>query len=181
MKKITISVIAGAFLFLGISDQSLAQTSMNSQDEKEMSELSAKLVRMKKSVDQFANELASAYSDQRGVLSSFGQDVRVDIAENPEEYIVKADLPGMDKDKITVTLEGGRVLKIAGSREAIKEETGPNMVKRERMEGKFERVIELPAECKSEGISASYKNGVLEVIIPKKESAKPEMIKVNIK
>jgi HSP20 family protein len=86
----------------------------------------------------------------------------------------------MDKDKITVTLESGKLLKISGSREAMKQEAGPNVVKRERMVGKFERAIELPAECKSDGISASYKNGVLEVRIPKKETAKPEMIKVTV-
>lgn len=180
MIKMLFSSVAGILVVGIMSCGSFAQSNAGDREEKEMAELSSKLVRMKRSVDQFANELASAYSDRKGLFSSFGQDVRVDIADNQNEYTVKADLPGMDKDKITVTLEGGRILKIAGSREAIRQETGPSMVRRERMEGNFERVIELPAECRSDGIRASYKNGVLEIVIPKKETSKPETIKVSI-
>ncbi len=176
VKAISLIVLFSVF----ITGAAFCQTTMTAQDEKKLEEFSKNLVRMKRSMDSFVKELVSAYSDQSTPLSVFGSDVRVDISENTKEFTVKADLPGMDKDKITVTLEGGRTLKISGSRQAIKQETGPNMVRQERMEGKFERVIELPAECKPDGIKASYKNGVLEIIIPKKEEAKPDMIKVDI-
>lgn len=176
IKLIALTTLLGIFA----AGMAFSQTTMTAQDEKNLEDLSKKLVRMKRSMDSFVKELASSYSDQSSALSIFGSDVRVDIAENPKEFIVKADLPGMDKDKITVILEGGKTLKISGSREMIKQETGPNMVRRERMEGKFERVIELTSECKSDGIKASYKNGVLEIVIPKKEETKTDMIKVNI-
>jgi len=178
MKMYKIAIIA--LLSVSLAGPAFGQTAMNEQDEKNLEELSKKLVRMKRSMDSFMKELASSYSDQAGGFSGFGSDVRVDITENPKEFIVKADLPGMDKDKITVTLERAKVLKITGSRESIKQETGPNVVRHERMEGRFERIIDLPAECRPDGIKASYKNGVLEITIPKKEEAKPEMIKVDI-
>jgi HSP20 family protein len=49
------------------------------------------------------------------------------------------------------------------------------------MEGSFERVIELPAECKSDGITAAYNNGVLEIVVPKKEAVKPETVNVTVR
>jgi HSP20 family protein len=178
MKKI-LSIAAVICLFA--SGLAVAQTDMTAKEEKELEELSQKLVRMKHAVDKFANELVSTYPAQgRSPYGGFGGDVRVDIVENEKSFLVTADLPGMDKDKITVTLESGRILRISGSREMVRTETGPNVVKQERMEGKFERVLELPAECKSDGISASYKNGVLEITILKKEPTKPETVKVNV-
>ncbi|MCM8761535.1 MAG: Hsp20/alpha crystallin family protein [Candidatus Omnitrophica bacterium] len=175
MKNIVFMVAAACFLASVFGD-GYAQTQMSAKEEKELEELSGKLVRMKRAVDKFANELVSSF-DERGreYVAPVGRLVRVE-----KDFTVKADLPGMDKDKIVVTLENNRILKISGSRESSVTEKGPNIVRQERMEGRFERVVELPAECKNEGISASYKNGVLEIIIPKKEAAKPQAIKVKV-
>ncbi|MCM8790344.1 MAG: Hsp20/alpha crystallin family protein [Candidatus Omnitrophica bacterium] len=180
MKNIVFMVAAACFLASVFGD-GYAQTQMSAKEEKELEELSGKLVRMKRAVDKFANELVSSF-DERGreYVAPVGRLVRVDVIENEKDFTVKADLPGMDKDKIVVTLENNRILKISGSRESSVTEKGPNIVRQERMEGRFERVVELPAECKNEGISASYKNGVLEIIIPKKEAAKPQAIKVKV-
>jgi len=175
MKKILV-IISACFLTASVA---YGQTTLTDQDEKNLAELSKKLVRMKRDMDAFMKELSSSYSASGGV-SSFGSDVRIDIVEKPKEFIVKADLPGMDKDKIVVTLDNNRLLKIAGTREMIKEETSPNMVRQERMEGRFERVVELPKECRGEDVKASYANGVLEIVIPKKEETKPETVKVNV-
>jgi HSP20 family protein len=170
-----------AVLAVCVAGTAMAQSTMTEQDERNLEALSKRLVRMKREMDNFMGELASAYSDKGQGLGTFGSDVRVDVVENKKDFVVKADLPGMDKDRITVTLERGRLLRISGQREAAVEEKGPNVVRHERMEGRFERAIELPAECRSDGVSASYKNGVLEVTIPKKEEAKPEMVKVDVK
>ena len=175
MKKFVIIISA----CLVMASVAYGQSTLTDQDEKNLAELSKKLVRMKRDMDAFMKELSSSYSGQGGG-SSFGSDVKIDIVEKTKEFVVKADLPGMDKDKIVVTLDNNRLLKIAGTRELIKEETTPNMVRQERMEGRFERVIELPKECKSEDIRASYTNGVLEIVIPKKEETKPETVKVNV-
>ena len=181
MGKLTIIAALCAMTLAGLPQAARAQHTVTDQDEKNLEELSRRLIRSKKIMDRFMGDLAGAYSDQGKLLSAYGSDVRVDIIENAKDFVVKADLPGMDKDKMTVTLEQGKILKIAGSREMEVNESGPNVVRHERMEGKFERVIELPAECKPDGIGASYRNGVLEITIPKKEASKPETIKVDIK
>lgn len=177
MRKILII----ALLCMGLAGTGIAQTAVPDKDERDLEALSKKLIRMKREMDSFMGELASSYAGQTKGFAGFGSDVRVDIVENAKDFVVRADIPGMDKDKITVTLERGKILKISGAREMTVDEAGPNIVRHERMEGKFERVIELPAECRSDGISGSYNNGVLEIKIPKKEEARPEMVKVSIK
>ena len=158
-----------------------AQANDRTQEERNLEILSKKLVRMKKEMDKFVKDMSATYQTQVDpAIAAYGSDVKVDMIENDKDFVVTADLPGMDKDKIVVTLDNNKVLKISGSREATKTQAGPNVVKQERMEGKFERVVELPAECKSDGIKASYKNGVLEITIPKKEPAKKETIKVSV-
>lgn len=176
-----IIIVAAGVCCLCFAAIAAAQTDMTAKEERELEELSKRLVRMKHAVDKFANELVSSYPGQAGQAGGvFSSDVRVDIAENEKDFVVKADLPGMDKDKIVVTLEGGKVLKIAGSREMYTSQAGPNVVRQERMEGRFERVVELPAECRNEGVKASYTNGVLEITIPKKEAVKATTVKVNV-
>lgn len=185
MKKMTIaviiSVLGASLAFAQTYDR--APVDDQTQEEKNLEILSKKLVRMKREMDKFVKDMTAAYSPAQdpALMAAFGSDVRVDVAENDEGFIVTADLPGMDKDKIDITLESGRILKISGARHVEKKETSPGgVIRQERMEGKFERVLELPAECKSEGISASYKNGVLEIAIPKKTPAKVETVKVKV-
>jgi len=104
----------------------------------------------------------------------------VDVMEKPDNIIVKADLPGMEKDKIEVTLMNSRILKIGGSRDMVREEQAQGAVRQERLSGKFERILELPAECLNKGIKAAYNNGVLEIDIPKRKSVKKETVKVKV-
>ena len=183
MKRLLI-VIAASFI---ASSPAIAQTydtptaESPTQEEKNLEILSKKLVRMKKEMDKFIKDMSAAYDAPDGALTSgFGSDVKVDVVENSNGFVVTADLPGMEKDKIDVTLESGKILKISGIRHMEKTQTSPGVVRQERMEGRFERVLVLPAECKSDGISASYKNGVLEITIQKKEPAKKESVKVKI-
>ena len=177
MKKTSIIIL----MLLAISGSAFAETSPTEQDYKNMDELRVKLVRMKREMDKFIKDIIGTYPDQAlNAVDVFGQDVKVDIAETDKDVIVKADLPGMDKDKIEITLLNNKILKIGGSREMAKKETAPGMVRQERMSGRFERVIELPVECMSEGIKAAYKNGVLEVDIPKKKPGKEETVKINV-
>ena len=177
MKKIAVAMLICALA----AGSGLAALDPTEEDYKNLEEMRAKLVRMKKEMDRFVKDVISAYPDQgSAAVSEFGQGVTVDIAENDKEVIVKADLPGMEKDKIEVTLENNRSLKIAGSREAMKKETAPGMVKQERMQGKFERILELPADCISENIKATYNNGVLEIVIPKMKKAQEKAVKVKV-
>ena len=177
MKKTGIVIL----MLLAISGTAFAETGPTEQDYKNLDELRVKLMRMKKEMDRFMKDIIGTYPDQAlGAIDVFGLDVKVDIAETDKDVIVKADLPGMDKDKIEVTLLNSKILKIGGSREMAKKEAIPGMVRQERMSGRFERVLELPVECMNEGIKAAYKNGVLEIDIPKKKPGKEETVKINV-
>jgi len=158
-----------------------AETAPTEQDYKNLDELRVKLMRMKKEMDRFMKDIISTYPDQAlNAVDVFGADVKVDIAQTDKDVIVKADLPGMDKDKIEITLLNNKILKIGGTRNVEKKEAAPGMVRQERMSGKFERVLELPVECLNEGIKAAYNNGVLEIDIPKKKPGKEETVKINV-
>ncbi len=184
MKSIAIAVIicllSGSALFAQSFDERTADE--QAQDEKNLEILSKRLIRMKKGMDKFVKDMTTVYSGAAGDTGTapFGSDVKVDIVENDKDFLVTADLPGMEKDKIDVVLEGGKMLKISGMRSVEKKVEAPGVVRQERMEGRFERILELPAECKGEGIIASYNNGVLEITIPKKEPAQKEAVKVKV-
>lgn len=106
----------------------------------------------------------------------------VDIAENENELIVKADIPDMKFEDIDVRLENG-TLTLRGERKFEKstggeKEGGWHRV--ERSYGTFERVFTLPDTVDPEKVHADYKNGVLTVTLPKKEIAKPRQVKVKV-
>ncbi len=90
----------------------------------------------------------------------------VDIQEEADRFLVKADLPGVDPEKIEVTAENG-VLTIQGSRESEKTEENSEYKRFERVTGKFLRRFTLPDTANTEAIAASTKHGVLEISIPK--------------
>ena len=158
------------------------QTQSSSEDEYvDLKQLRQKIVRMKQEVDKLIKDItATAPVVGESLVGGFGQDVRVDVTETDKSVIVKADLPGMDKDKIDISLERGKTLTISGSREIVQKMTAPGVVHQERMSGKFQRTIELPAECLNEGIKASYNSGVLDIEIPKKKEAKKEAVKIKV-
>ncbi|MDI6764892.1 MAG: Hsp20/alpha crystallin family protein [Thermodesulfobacteriota bacterium] len=97
----------------------------------------------------------------------------LDVSETKNDLVVKAELPGMDPKDIDISLNEG-ILTIKGERKQEKEENEQNYHLIERSYGSFTRLVRLPREVKSEKISASYKNGVLKVTLPKSEEAKKE-------
>lgn len=101
----------------------------------------------------------------------------LDVAEREDELIVKADLPGMKAQDIDIHLEGN-VLTLSGQKTAGEEEKDENLYRCERRYGSFRRSITLPSTVDAEKIEASYDNGVLTVVVPKSEAAKPKKIKV---
>lgn len=156
-------------------------TGPTEEDYQNIDKLKSRLIRMKRETDSFIKELMKTYpEDISGTAEYLGSDIKVDVAEGLKDITVRADLPGMDKDKISVVLENHRILKISGERDIAKKELSPGIVRQERVQGKIERILELPAECQSEGIKANYKNGVLEIVIPKKPVTKDESVKIKI-
>ncbi len=109
---------------------------------------------------------------------------RVDIAETEAEFIVRAELPGIDPDSIDVTLEED-VLSIAGSRSFDSgteetEEDGLKYRRREIVEGKFIRKIRLADEVDVDAVTATSSNGILEVTVPKQPAELPRKVTVSV-
>lgn len=104
----------------------------------------------------------------------------IDVSENSEEFIVKADIPGISEKDLSVTLSGDNLI-IKGERKEEKEEKGKHFHRVERRYGSFQRSIPIPVAVDSEKIKAEYSNGVLEIHLPKTAEAKPKEIKISVK
>jgi HSP20 family protein len=103
----------------------------------------------------------------------------VDIQETDNEFIVRADLPGVKKEDIKVAVADG-ILAVEGDRRQEKEEKGKRFHKVEREYGRFVRRFALPTEVDGEKVHAEFKEGVLNVVLPKAPAAKPTHIEVKV-
>ena len=104
----------------------------------------------------------------------------VDIYETAENLILKAELPGLSKNDIDIQVRDNR-LTLKGERRHEKEVKEENYLRVERAYGAFQRVFSLPTDIQPDKIHATFKDGVLEVTIPKAEVAKPKQITVEVK
>ncbi len=104
----------------------------------------------------------------------------IDIEEDNENIVVKAELPGMNKNDIKVTVRDN-MLVISGDRKQEKEIKDKTIHRIERSYGQFSRTITLPSAVDADKIKASYKDGVLAITLPKPEAMKPKQIDVEIK
>jgi HSP20 family protein len=102
----------------------------------------------------------------------------VDVAEDQEKIHVKVEVPGMDEKDLRVNFEDG-LLTVSGDRQFERKEDH-NYHRIERAYGSFVRTFSLPRTVDASAIVANYRNGVLEIEIPKKEEAKPKQIQINI-
>ena len=103
----------------------------------------------------------------------------VDVAETKDEIVVNAEVPGMDPKEFDISLSEG-TLTIKGEKKQEKEEKEKNYHLIERSHGSFTRSILLPTDVQSEKISASYKDGILKITLPKSEEAKKREIKIEV-
>jgi HSP20 family protein len=104
----------------------------------------------------------------------------VDIYEVNDAVVVKAEVPGLTKEQIGIEIKDG-LLTLKGERKVEKEVKEENYHRIERAYGTFQRAFSLPATVDQEKISAALKNGVLELVLPKKEPAKKKQITVAVK
>jgi HSP20 family protein len=102
----------------------------------------------------------------------------VDIKETDKEIQIKADLPGMKLEDIGVSVDEDQLV-IKGERKVEKEEKEKNYVRVERSYGSFYRSFNIGVPVKADEIKASYKDGVLEIILPKTEAKKPKKIEIS--
>ena len=103
----------------------------------------------------------------------------VDIEETEGEYLIKADLPEVKKEDVRVELHDG-VLHLQGERQQEKEEKGKRFHRVERAYGRFERRVAVPSEVDVQKVAAEFKDGVLQVHLPKSASAKPTTVEVKV-
>jgi HSP20 family protein len=103
----------------------------------------------------------------------------VDISEDANEYLVKAELPELKKEDVKVSVENGE-LTISGERKIEKEEKGKKFHRIERSYGSFLRSFTLPEAVSGDKVSAEFKDGLLTVHLPKDEKAKPKTVEVKV-
>lgn len=101
----------------------------------------------------------------------------VNVYQSDEGVVLTAELPGVDPEKIDISLEGD-ILALRGIREEEKSEEGVRFYRRERAYGEFERKLQLPFRANPNDVEASYKNGVLTVNVAKPEEQRPKRIAV---
>jgi len=103
----------------------------------------------------------------------------VDILESKDSYLIRAELPGMKKEDFNLEVNDG-TLTLSGERKAESLTDGVGYHRNERVHGRFSRSFYLPQTVKQDGINASYRDGILEIHVPKAEEAKPRQISINM-
>ena len=101
----------------------------------------------------------------------------VDIIEEKDRFVLRADIPGVARNDIEISMEDG-ILTIAGERQTDKHEEAEGVKRFERVSGRFYRRFTLPETADAEGIAARSANGILEVTIPKQPEVQPRRITV---
>ncbi len=101
----------------------------------------------------------------------------VDVIEKENEIVVKAEIPGMEQKDIDVHLEDNQ-LTIKGERKFEKEDKGENYIRQERVYGSFYRSFTIGSGIQADKVNASYKNGILEIVLPKEEKVQPKKIEI---
>jgi HSP20 family protein len=116
--------------------------------------------------------LPTFFSEERRFTPAF------DVSETDKELILRAEVPGMDKDDIDINLTDG-LLSIRGEKKREHKEENENYYCIERHYGTFSRTMRLPVEVETDKIDATYKDGVLTIILPKTELVEPKKIQVH--
>ena len=132
------------------------------------------LTRMQEEMNRYFDDF---FGEQRRGLAEGAWLPSVDVSETDAEFVVRAELPGMTQDNIEINVQDN-VLTLKGEKKQEKKEEKENFHRLERSYGSFSRSFTLPAGVKPEDIKASFKDGVLEVTMPKAEEAKPQKIAI---
>ncbi|MEY4580060.1 MAG: hypothetical protein RL701_4763 [Pseudomonadota bacterium] len=115
----------------------------------------------------------------RDALVAFDWAPTCDISETNEEYLIKAELPGVNKSDVKVNVENG-IVSIQGERKQEKEEKHRKLHRVERSYGSFLRTFSLPEGIDDAKIAAQYNDGILTVHLPKAPNAKPKSVEVKV-
>ncbi len=127
----------------------------------------------------FEDSLARSGTFEEG-FSAGAWSPSADIYETQEKIVIRLDLPGLSQDEIELRIEDNTLV-IRGERALDKETKREDYHRVERAYGAFSRSFTLPNTVDTDTIKASHKNGVLEIVLPKKEETKPKKIKIELK
>ena len=103
-----------------------------------------------------------------------------ELSEDEDNIYANLELPGVDKKDVKITLEDG-ILTISGEKKQEEKEQKKNVYRTERSYGQFKRRFRLPTEVQSDQVKAEYKDGVLNIVLPKSEEVKPKEITIDVK
>ncbi len=104
----------------------------------------------------------------------------IDLKETEDSFILQMEVPGINKEDIIIETQNN-ILKIYGEKKEEKREEEDNVIYSEIKYGKFERQFRLPDIADADKIDAIYQNGILKIVIPKKEEKKPKKISIKVK
>ena len=134
------------------------------------------LLNLQRRMDQLMNEsFPEAWSE--GSMEA-GFEPLCDVEEYPAHYQFSFDLPGINKENLSIEISADNELKVKGERKAEKETKTGSIQQKERMWGAFERSFLLPKSVKADQIEAQYRDGVLLVTVPKSEPSQSKQIKI---
>ncbi len=147
---------------------------------RELTTFPADVLSMQREINRMFDGVFRGGIQDDGSLFSTAWTPAVDITEHETEYLVKAELPGVSKEDVKITMQDN-ILTIRGEKKQEKETKEGNLHRVERSYGSFQRSFTLPATVKGDKIEASYKDGILSVTLPKAEEAMPKQIEVKVK
>ncbi len=133
----------------------------------------SRLTDLRDEIDRFFESPLARTSEFLGWTPAF------DVYEEKDNYVVKAELPGMRREDINVSIQGGDLV-ISGERKSETTTEQAAVYRAERYFGKFQRAVSLPTSVSARDVRAEYKDGVLTVMLPKSEESKPKQIEVKV-
>jgi HSP20 family protein len=131
-------------------------------------------------LDRLQRQMARLFDNYGGIpegQATAGVFPLVNLSEDQESYFIRAELPGMEADKLDIQTTGNSI-SLSGERKIAEEGNGVRYHRREREGGSFSRVITLPGDINAEKVDAELVNGVLTIKVAKAEAAKPKRITV---
>jgi HSP20 family protein len=141
-------------------------------------DLATDLIDLQREINRMFDRFFRGFEEEEERAISTWRPV-VDISETDDEYIVRAEIPGVSKDDIKVTIRDN-MLTISGEKKQEKETKNENFHRVERVYGSFTRTFTLPGAVKVDKVEAKFKDGVLTIKLPKVEEAKSKEIEVKV-
>lgn len=130
------------------------------------------------SLDQFFANVDSVFGREPLRVADGGYSPRVDIREDADALVLEAELPGVEKDAVTVEVHN-KLLTISGEKKAEEVSEGRGYYRSERAYGAFRRSFRLPDSVEGENVDATFKDGVLTIKLPKKAEAQARQIEIH--